>query len=838
MEKRGKKFLSLFILFSILILLTPVSYAFFDDVVCFISENLAGQFGWDCDSDDESHIGCYREGNTQDRVDSRTLQCNEFGMFYAGNEVYNEDPDRFENNDDGKNACECIVGAAWDPLVFQGINDPDADPELIESVAGMGASPCCGDDATDDTCTMFEPQDDPDISKVFCLECSLGYIPPEMREWAGRPVGLSIGENRCCGDDENDCGSMSHSSLCWPGEEKWKFEQASDHKSQILKTGCNDCEFLSNGEHWASCCPDNEEYIAFDGEMNPLEGVENPFLIETDYLCKEAQIYECCGSSLSNCKSQTNAGVKAQTGYPALNVGEIIYYCASDMDWTEDLDVKDEETCAAYGFDWTGSKCCSEADDNIGDHREYYNDLQSGCWDSRLVLSGDYPLNDSKAVINYKGMFYGCRLESEKYTNNTARLLELKDQHTGQQLIEDKNYCDTLEDNSLYCSYTEEWIPLTTEFLSQGIHLSMFPGNASEQGGCCVPDKCWDGTQCIEDQANDPSSAPIQNYRCIGGEWNVSYLVEGPEIPGKPVETGYCPNAGQCLWNVLGDAEDNTNTSGNPQCIDSGQYIEDYYCEDGKWSSRTKWLAVEMLSLRGSDYSLFCGKIDDVLNFFDYIINSRTVRSLITSGENNYCVLSTNDKIIVGTSLNKDLDSDFMGIMGISSCNVADDGKFHTCNANNNVWYNKKTKIVIFSRSPFTISDINTEEIFKSEIQNPIDNLLNKLENGISTAFDPDIFIERLNEYRFLFLSRKGTKSIMGAMDGINYKNLVVEYDNFNTDLCSIINYYAKYNNEETAGIKCVKENNYYYVLAQGSIFSNADPSNIWDDLTSNLRLE
>lgn len=40
-----------------------------------------------------------------------------------------------------------------------------------------------------------------------------------------------------------------------------------------------------------------------------------------------------------------------------------VYYCASDGDWTKDLDAKDEPSCSSAGFNWTGHKCCSEMDD-------------------------------------------------------------------------------------------------------------------------------------------------------------------------------------------------------------------------------------------------------------------------------------------------------------------------------------------------------------------------------------------------------------------------------------------------------------------------------------------
>ncbi len=50
--------------------------------------------------------------------------------------------------------------------------------------------------------------------------------------------------------------------------------------------------------------------------------------------------------------------------------GQGTYYCASDGDWTQDLDIKDEDSCNLSGFSWTGSRCCNEPEDSD----EFYND--------------------------------------------------------------------------------------------------------------------------------------------------------------------------------------------------------------------------------------------------------------------------------------------------------------------------------------------------------------------------------------------------------------------------------------------------------------------------------
>jgi hypothetical protein len=64
----------------------------------------------------------------------------------------------------------------------------------------------------------------------------------------------------------------------------------------------------------------------------------------------------------------THAGTPAS--YCATTTMAETYYCASDGDWTTDLDAKDVRSCDAAGFKGSGTYCCSEADDPA----EYYND--------------------------------------------------------------------------------------------------------------------------------------------------------------------------------------------------------------------------------------------------------------------------------------------------------------------------------------------------------------------------------------------------------------------------------------------------------------------------------
>jgi hypothetical protein len=70
-------------------------------------------------------------------------------------------------------------------------------------------------------------------------------------------------------------------------------------------------------------------------------------------------------------------------------------YCATDGDWTVDLDSKDIKSCVDAGFARTSTRCCSEADDP----GEVYEDpappeapeRAGGCWFKQPVLHGKFP---------------------------------------------------------------------------------------------------------------------------------------------------------------------------------------------------------------------------------------------------------------------------------------------------------------------------------------------------------------------------------------------------------------------------------------------------------------
>ncbi|MEK9195533.1 MAG: hypothetical protein AAB975_04095, partial [Patescibacteria group bacterium] len=402
------------------------------------------------------------------------------------------------------------------------------------------------------------------------------------------------------------------------------------------------------------------------------------------------------------------------------------YYCRTDKKFVTDLDVpnsqiddtalinKNKATCEKAGFTWTGTKCCSEADDT----NEYYNDLNGigGCWNSKPVISISFVEGTDDSVVNGNGQFHGCEIDKTNYNKANDNLLNIVDLHAGVSLIKNDNYCSNDPEKNYYCSFTEKWLP--TDFADR-THFSLAPvQNPKQLGECCAQVQCWDGQACVENQANKPLVQPIEGFRCINGQWTTAE----PKLSPDETIAGFCPKPTQCLVNVFASKD---------QCIDSGQYTGDNYCENGNWSSRTKLLALKLLKLKTGDYTLFCDSRENTLNNLKYLTESKElVANVLTNIQtNNFCILKTANKVVAATSINKDVETigSSLDIFGVTSCNDAliDDSQYHPCDNTNRVWYNKNLKSLIYSVTPITIpAEADQLGSFEEFILNPIKSII------------------------------------------------------------------------------------------------------------------
>lgn len=300
--------------------------------------------------------------------------------------------------------------------------------------------------------------------------------------------------------------------------------------------------------------------------------------------------------------------------------------------------------------------------------------------------------------------------------------------------------------------------------------------------------------------------------------------------------SGYCDEDSQCLLNP--------NAKEGEQCINSGQYSDDNYCGNGDWTTRTKLLALKLLKLKSSDYVLFCDSKENALNNIQYLTdaNEAASSSLASLQSNNFCVLKNRDKTIGAVSINKDLGTaaaQSVKVFGIADCSggLANDGHYHACDSTNKVWYNKKLQSVIFGSGAITISSDQESSTFLGNLIQLITSSLKRLLTKPPYPPFDDSYLNGIKKFDRLYVSQQGSKSIIGSIEGKNFKNMLIEYNGVGTDVCSFIDRYNNKNNDTLSGISCKKEGSIYYVLGQGSQLTNLDPSNLWQDLTSKLRL-
>lgn len=363
--------------------------------------------------------------------------------------------------------------------------------------------------------------------------------------------------------------------------------------------------------------------------------------------------------------------------------------------------------------------------------------------------------------------------------------------------------------------------------------------------GCCPFDFCWTGgliaehPSCIHDDfyEKNVSMPPIgwslaefggnpddassfldapNGYRCINGSWEFARAKFTPLFDGA----GYCLDDRQCFIGGSADAA--------IACVDSGEYraysgvggdqaLEYFYCHDGNWTTRTKEIALQMLSMANrsadNDYTIFCDRFDrslnpdETLSYYRDFVGDNVV-NLLTSGiANEFCVMVLNGQVIAGVSLNNigindtleegeegcvkggwacltpgncdpetecllDVPPDFVtqrksflqmlkGPEANTYCDVVlsdpafSDGNYHACD-NRDVYYNPKLKSVIFSRVTDPPQDVPFEEV-KTFIGVIFDYLKQVLRDILGIAGVPRPVSEMVQEEQLDFVRNAGS---------------------------------------------------------------------------------
>jgi hypothetical protein len=220
--------------------------------------------------------------------------------------------------------------------------------------------------------------------------------------------------------------------------------------------------------------------------------------------------------------------------------------------------------------------------------------------------------------------------------------------------------------------------------------------NFRYEAGCCPFDYCWTGgaiaahPSCIHDDYYEynVSMPPIgfeladfsgissldtpNGYRCINGTWNFQRAKFTPLFDSA----GFCPLPSQCFIGT----ENNGHPPSEPwkavdpeyACVENNtvspykgedeNILEYHYCYNGNWTTRTKEIAIQLLTMAqdsgSKEYTIFCDRYDRSLNsdelmslYRDYI--GENVAMLLSSAQiNEFCIMDLNGQVIAGVSLN------------------------------------------------------------------------------------------------------------------------------------------------------------------------------------------
>jgi|GEM_PF-5717390 len=356
------------------------------------------------------------------------------------------------------------------------------------------------------------------------------------------------------------------------------------------------------------------------------------------------------------------------------------------------------------------------------------------------------------------------------------------------------------------------------------------------QQGCCPANWCWNGTGCMNaslwEQTDYPAvftTGSTSGYRCIAGKWIYSEV----KWNWDHTDAQFCPSNNHCF------------VSKDAGCIGTGSYVEDHYCWEGNWSSRTKFMAMQLLQFAKdnsySEYTLQCDNYENALN--DYFVEQQ----YFVAGQsgiqikliNNFCVLKytedKKEKVIIGTSFNDGfIIQNFLKNITNTTENYCDDaidnGNFSSC-GDGHIWYNADKKIVLYGKESFTLippADWMTKFLgWLGETFGFVHTDLLNLDLTMNVTDFNKIYISRLYS--------DCDKSIFAVQElKSNQQTYHLQYHNFVADICSEIN--SKYQGTFICNLYNNGKSGINQIVKPYGVITLND--NLWQDLTSKLKIK
>lgn len=552
-----------------------------------------------------------------------------------------------------------------------------------------------------------------------------------------------------------------------------------------------------------------------------------------DFSCISGVITECAGS-------QTPFSGNWDVVGDLVNISGVLNYCTSDGDYTTNLDGKNKESCETYGFTWTGTKCCSEADDP----NETYEDpgTVGACWNKTFVPNGAFLADSRIAAIT--GTLQGCK------TNASYFGLPSLPHYNPACTV----FAGASAYGQLYCSNTFQW-KLDTLNSNRSINKSIAwaPNATSIVSDCCGATACWTGDKCQADQTGSALPLNYNGYRCEGGMWVERILKRNWD----GTSTGYCQSPNQCLVDPNGLAANNNDTDAyfdttkiRPQCIAPGQTILDHSCEDGTWTTRTKYLGLRLLDyaddVAPTNYRMFCGTSTEALNTPEDVaalVSGASCSILGTSVPcvNNFCVLSTPSGTAWGVTLNKPVNDAKSILTSIGKdadlCDSVTGTEYGLCGEG--IWYNPAQNAIISIPS----GSLGTEsffDLFITFIKAPLDTLKTFVYTYLHKPLNDYTFFNNTHTFNKMYAARSDDKQLFAFLEEGQFENSVrrdyigATYDGINLGTSPCTDLILRYDNLAS----CNSTSGTLEIIRQraGSPTTPAPIISAWKDLTAKLR--
>lgn len=256
--------------------------------------------------------------------------------------------------------------------------------------------------------------------------------------------------------------------------------------------------------------------------------------------------------------------------------------------------------------------------------------------------------------------------------------------------------------------------------------------------------------------------------------------------------TDFCAHPTQCLVNVQGNvAYDNevqkwfsANTpQQGPRCINSSQYILDYLCDSGNWTTRTKQLALSLLKFAEdsspTNFVLFCDSYDHTFNQYKYLVGGVLVENYLTklcsvSGKqvpcvNNVCVIKTPATVAFGVSLNVPVNHEqsFLKALNKSKdlCNSISSTATTFTSCSEGVWYNPSLQSIIYLPAGTITSPASTTQSFLTSPFASINSYVMSVLHNASRVSKNFSYFPKTRLFNRIYVAKNGNRAIFGFLE-------------------------------------------------------------------------